>query len=260
MNPQLLFSPALAHVPHAFSTRVGGISRGIFSSLNFGNPGDLAPHERDTPDSIARNIDLVLNAINAPGRELVQVHQVHGGDILLVRPGQPAHASPDTTKADAIVTDDPTRILAVRVADCAPILLASRDGRVVAAVHAGWRGVIAGIAPRAIAAMRTLGASDISAAVGPCLCADNFEIADDVARQFRAAFPDHADILRPGARPGKFQLDMKKAIERQLANDGSVSEISVLPHCTAGAPDLFFSHRRDAGRTGRMIGIIGPAA
>jgi copper oxidase (laccase) domain-containing protein len=158
--PTLLASSLLsnARLPHAFSTRQGGHSAGIFASLNFGNPSELQPPERDTPATIAANLSRVLDALGVPGREVVQVHQVHGSHVHVVRPGQNAHEQ-ETTRADAIVTDDATRVIAVRIADCTPVLLASADGRVVGAVHAGWRGVVAGIATRAIDAMEQLGRS-----------------------------------------------------------------------------------------------------
>ena len=255
----LLFSSVLASrgVPHAFTTRRGGCSRGVFASLNFGNPGDLPEHERDPLTNIAANIGSVLIAIHAAEREVVQVHQMHGGDVHRVHRGHPAHAGASDTRADAVITDDPRRVLGVRVADCAPVLLATEDGGIVAAVHAGWRGVIAGITPKAALMMREVGAGRLVAAVGPCLSAEHFEIGAEVAAEFEREFGRGTAHLRPGA-PGKAMLDMKGAIAEQLRSAG-VEEIEVLPHCTYADPDLFFSHRRDRGRTGRMMAMIGPA-
>lgn len=277
MRPELLHSDALTAlgVPHAFSTRIGGYSVGPFASLNFGNPGDLERDRRDPPSNIAANMRLVLDAIGASDREVVQVHQVHGPDVRVVHRGGPTH-EPDLTaapakadtKADAIVTDDPARILAIRIADCTPILLSTVDGRVVAAAHAGWRGVIAGVATRTVEAMRSLAANantqtEFIAAIGPCIGFDSFEVGPEVAAEFTRVFGDATPYVRPReSHPGKFLVDLKGALCEQLTHAG-VAIVDVLPHCTVTATDpatgapLFFSHRRDQGLTGRMVAMIG---
>jgi len=265
ISPHLLDSARLigAGVPHAFTTRRGGVSSAPFDSLNFGNPSDIAPSARDPAANIRHNHGLVLESIGCAGREVVEVHQVHGAAVHVVRAGAPTHPHATTEKADAIVTDDPARVVTVRVADCTPVLLASRDGRIVGAVHAGWRGVISGAAPAAVAAMRALGADEIIGAIGPCIGADHFEVSDDVASEFRRVFGERTPHVRdarevnPGAAPGKFLVDMKLALREQLAGEG-VTEIDVLPHCTVRDATVFFSHRRERGLTGRMIGVIGP--
>lgn len=252
-----LTSPLLTRigVPHAFSTRLGGVSAPPFASLNFGNPSALPDPERDPRENIRRNWSLLLRTIGAAGREAVQVHQVHGDGVLVVEPGTPARADGPETKADAIVTADPARLLAVRVADCAPVLVTSLDARHVAAIHAGWRGAIAGVAPRAVEAMRRLGARGLAAAVGPCLAADAFEVGPEVAEQFEAAFGrDSPVIVRGQGRP---HIDLKLALAIQLRAAG-VDQIDVLPHCSFRDANLFFSHRRERGVTGRMVGVIGP--
>src|SRR5687768_17098934 len=143
-------SPLLerAGVPHAFSTRLGGISPPPFDSLNLGNPNGCAV--QDDYDHVWHNYRLLQDAAACGGRELVRVHQVHGAAVAVVTPGRPFDVS---TKADALVGDDPGRVLSVRVADCVPVLLAAGDGRTVAAVHAGWRGVVAGAVGAAIRTM-----------------------------------------------------------------------------------------------------------
>ena len=264
--PELLRSRVLdaIGVPHAFTTRRGGVSSGIFSSLNFGNPSDLAPDRRDSVSNIRANLRLVSGAIEprpgVPEREIVEVHQVHAAAVHTVRPSTPPHVDP-SPKADAIVTDDPRRFAAVRTADCAPVLLASSDGRVVAAVHAGWRGVIAGVANNAVQRMIERGASDIVGAIGPCIGADHFEVGPEVRDEFDRVFGSGAAIVRPapGCGEDKYLVDLKEALRRQLSSRG-LRSIETLPHCTVRDADLFFSHRRERGMTGRMIGIIGPRA
>ena len=261
-RPVLLHSSLLAGlgIPHAFSTRKGGVSTGMFESLNFGNPGELEGRDRDQPATIAANIERVLIELGLSGREVVQVHQVHADGVLTVRAKTQAHGE-STTKADAIVTDDPTRAVAVRVADCVPILLATEDGAIVAAVHAGWRGVIAGTVLRALEDMVALGAasSRVVAAIGPCIGAGAFEVGPEVVAEFRRVFGGQTAHVRPvnTSIDSKALVDMQGALREQLTVAG-VSRIDVLETCTVGNRELFFSHRRDRGMTGRMIGIIGP--
>lgn len=260
----LLFSPALARVgvPHGFSTRVGGVSAGAFESLNFGNPGELPPGvARDPKANIEENFRRALAAAGCPGRRILQVLQVHGPDVHIHRPGA---AGPPVVwgdvKADALATDDPGVVLAVRIADCCPVLLASADGRAVAAVHAGWRGVVAGVLPRAIGALRALSDARIVAAIGPCISAEHFEVGAEVAAEFHAAFPGRSGrIVLPHPAAGKARIDLKLALALQLEAAG-VADHDARPECTVARPDLFFSHRRDRGVSGRMVGLIGPRA
>lgn len=271
-------SPILAEnlraigAPAAFSTRVGGVSAGTFSSLNFGNPSDLPRERRDPPENIARNLHLLLESAGVPRpdqMEIVQVHQVHGNKAHVVRRGGPSHdGSPDPitgeipdTKADAIVTDDPCRVLCVRTADCTPILLSSADGRVVAAVHAGWRGVISGVAVATVGAMRSLGAGEIVAAIGPCISSERFEVGPEVLAEFGRVFGTAAPVrvVAPADPCSKGFVDLQTALRIQLESCG-VREIEVVRLCTVSRPDLFFSHRRDDGHTGRMASIISPRA
>lgn len=270
MPPGLIRSQTLAHVPHAFTTRLGGVSSGpagAFESLNFGNPGDLAPEHRDPMTNIRENWRLVMAALGTTNRELVEVHQVHGAAVHVVRRGERAHAGEHDTRADAIVTDDPGRLLAVRVADCAPVLIASSDGRVVAAVHAGWRGVVAGAASAAVRAMRDIapGSCDggLCAAIGPCIGADAFEVEPEVAAEFARVFGVNTPHVLPGTGD-RSRIDLKGALAGQLASCGvEPRAIEVVPHCTYHDKRLFFSHRRASheggggAATGRMAAVIG---
>lgn len=266
-QPLQLLKSGLLSVPHAFTTRFGGVSSTPFESLNFGNPSELPPGiDRDPKSNIEANFDRVLDAIGCEERRVVHVHQVHGADVLVARTPRAQQESTvridwGSVKADAIVTDDPALVVAVRVADCCPVLLASGDGKIVAAVHAGWRGVVGGVAPAAIAEMRRLGAAEISAAIGPCISTEHFEVGPEVVQEFSRAFSDLHGIARLHPAPlaaaaGKSMIDLKEALRRQMLSVG-VSRIDVVPHCTVRDSDLFFSHRRDHGVTGRMIGIIG---
>lgn len=240
-------------VPHAFSTRLGGTSPPPFDSLNVGNPNGC-----DIQDDYARiwdNYRLLQAAAGCAEREVCRVHQVHGDVAARVRAGEPFDTS---AKADAIVGSDPHRVLSVRIADCVPVLLASGDGKTVAAVHAGWRGVVAGIAPAALREMRAEPAR-CGAAIGPCIGFDAFEVGREVMEAFGAAFGDGAPVR---ARPdGKGHVDLREAVRRQLVAAGVPEDrIDTTDRCTVRDADEFFSHRRDNGITGRMAAIIAPRA
>lgn len=284
-SPVLLYSPLLQArgIPHAFTTRLGGVSSAPFDSLNFGNPMDLPPSQpRDPVENIRANFQRVQHEIGLASREVVEVFQIHSAVARTFRAGDPSrerrpalpHEAPGDIfdfKADAIVTDDAARAVAVRVADCCPILLASADGTIVAAVHAGWRGVVGNISTVAVKAMQDLGdrrgtplsPQTMLAAIGPCIGKDQFEVGPEVLAEFRAAFGEAAPILPhvtpEGLTAGKGFVDLKRALRIQLSRLG-ITAVDTIDGCTASEASRFFSHRRDKGVTGRMIGIIGPRA
>ncbi|HYD01087.1 MAG TPA: peptidoglycan editing factor PgeF [Phycisphaerales bacterium] len=257
-GPLALRCSILKLVPHGFSTRNGGVSTGVYESLNFGSPGDVPMDDRDAAENIARNYRRLFAVVGATGRRLVEVHQVHGSAVDVVSRASPRPEGTPDPKADAIVTDDPSIVLAVRTADCLPLLLASGDGRVVAAVHAGWRGVLAGIVQASVDAMRGLGADAIVGAIGPCISGEAFEVGEEVADEFERVFkPETLVVLRKPhwARP---HIDLKRAVFLQLAASGAAGA-QVLPNCTFSEPELFFSHRRNR-KTGRMAAVIAPTS
>ena len=246
-----------AGVRHAFSTRIGGASDGVFASLNLGNPSGC--ELQDAGERIEENYQRLQATIGCAAMERCRANQVHGAGVLHLRTGEPFE---NGRKADAIVSDDPARLAAVRVADCVPVLLATRDGRLVAAVHAGWRGVIAGVVAKAVAEMsdRSRARSrDILAAVGPCIGMDAFEVGGEVIAEFERVFESAAPIRRRD--DGKGYVDLRRAVRQQLMNMGLPDEsIDVSDRCTFRDADEFYSHRRDNGVTGRMAALIAPRA
>jgi len=241
-------------VPHAFSTRLGGISPAPFDSLNLGNPNGC--EIQDDYERVWQNYRLLqAAACCAPNAELCHVHQVHGSAVVTVRAGE---SFDNSRKADAIVGSDPSRVLSVRVADCVPVLLASDDGRTVAAVHAGWRGVIAGVVPAALGQMGGE-ADSVVAAIGPCIGAEAFEVGSEVLDEFAGAFGAAAPVRNRGG--GKAMVDLREAVRLQLIGAGvRAARIDVSDRCSYRDAEEFFSHRRDRGITGRMAAIIAPAA
>lgn len=250
-----MISPLLesAGIPHAFSTRLGGVSQGPFASLNLGNPQGAV---RDDEANIFENYLRLLGAANLSGRQLCRVHQVHGREIVVMQHGD---SPPSDRQADALVTDDSGFALSIRTADCVPILIGERSGRVVAAVHAGWRGVVAGIVPHTLSVLERMGigTADMLLAIGPCIGLAAFEVGEEVAEQFGGSPWDGKVVTRSfGAKP---HVDLSRAVELQAEHFGlSPAQIDSTNLCTVRDADLFFSHRRDAGVSGRMASIISP--
>ena len=247
-------SPLLdaAGVPHACSTRIGGVSPSPFDSMNLGNPSGCAT--QDPSDHLDENYRRLQRAIGCEGRQRCWAHQVHGGDVLSVSRGEPFE---NNQRADALVSDDPARVVAIRVADCVPILLATADGRCVAAVHAGWRGVIAGAAVAALRGMTGGGdASNILAAIGPCIGFEAFEVGPEVIGAFVKRFGERAPVRVRS--DGKGHVNLREAVRLQLVDAGvSRDRIDTTDRCTFRDKEEFFSHRRENGVTGRMAALVG---
>lgn len=240
---RILQSPLLAGYPHGFTTRSGGVSPPPYDSLNLGAAVG------DEPCLVAENWQRLARAT---GLGFARVVQVHGARAVRAdAPSAPA------VEADGVLSATPGVAACVSVADCVPVLLADPETGAVAAVHAGWRGTIARAAAEAVAALRReLGvpAPRLLACVGPSIGPCCYEVAPDLAARFRQELG--AEVVRDGARP---RLDLWRANAAVLAAAGVAAErIEVLGRCTSCERDLFFSHRRDAGRTGRQMAFIAP--
>jgi len=219
-------------------------------SLNLGNPTGCAV--QDNTDRIQQNYQLLQSAILPTPRDRCFVHQIHGG--IVANADSPTFENGQ--QADALLTTDTKKILAIRTADCVPILLSDASGKIVAAVHAGWRGVIANIIPNTISQMHQP-ADRLLAAIGPCIGFDAFEVGPEVLDHFLTAFGDAAPIRR--ADNGKGHVDLSQACCLQLLRAGiPQSQIDQTDRCTFRDGNEFFSHRRDNGVTGRMAALIGP--
>ncbi|MFT3915418.1 MAG: peptidoglycan editing factor PgeF [Anaeromyxobacteraceae bacterium] len=243
MSLTLLESALLAGFRHGFTTRAGGASPAPWDALNLG--GGVG----DDPARVAENWRR-LEA--ATGLGFARVRQVHGARAVRLDA-----ACPPGEEADAVVSRAPGVAATVAVADCVPVLLADPDTGAVAAVHAGWRGTIAHAAGEGVRALgREAGASPgrLLAAIGPSIGPCCYEISDDLAARFEAAFG--ADVVRRNPTP---HLDLWAANARALAAAGVLEgRIDVLRRCTACEREVFFSHRRDAGRTGRQVAFVAP--
>jgi YfiH family protein len=223
---------------HAFvTTRNGGISTGVHATLDLGASDN--PPERAA--AAAGNRRRVQRFLPSPPRWLTQVH---GHDVVEIGASAP-HAVP---RADASVTRDAGVVLAIRVADCMPVLLAQRDGSVIGAAHAGWRGLAGGVVERTLAAMRCA-ANEVLAWLGPAIGRTAFEVGTDVYDAFVRHDPG-ADAHFTPLRAGKWLADLDGLARRRLARAGVTSIVSS-GLCTYRDPARFFSYRRD-GASGRM--------
>ena len=251
-------SPMLAqiNVPHAFSTRHGGVSAPPFNSLNLGISG--GPGVEDSVAHVEENYRRLKAAIGCEQRTRYWVHQIHGADVFHV--DQCADFK-NGWKGDALISSDPSQIITIKVADCVPILLAGTDGKIVSAIHAGWRGVVAEVVPNALRKLMEasgLSADNIIAAIGPCIGIDAFEVGPEVIGEFRRVFGNSVPIRLNEGHSGKGHIDLKAAVAQQLLNLGvPENQIDTTDQCTVANAYDFYSHRRDNGLTGRMAAMIG---
>lgn len=242
---------------HGFSTRIGGVSAGPFASLNLGVAS--APGEPDAIERIHENRRRFGVAVAGEDLSWVLSRQVHGAavhwsDDDVADPGDLA-ALPI---ADAIASRRPGRLLSVRTADCLPILVGCLASGVAAAVHAGWRGLVAGTIPAAIEAMVEHGArrDAIVVAIGPVISVAHYEVGDEVIDALVKAGVDPVHRAATGSRP-KAHLDLAATSRSILANAGVVGDrVETLAACTFGESERFFSYRRDGARSGRLAAVI----
>ena len=221
------------------STRHGGLSKAPYSSLNVG------VHTDDAPEDIEQNLSLFCTDLGISPADLARSYQVHGDKIWVT--GRAGYQS----GFDAMISVQPGVFAGVGIADCTPILLADPVTRVCAAIHAGWKGTVAKIVEKTAKRMienRGSNPADILAYIGPCISLAHFEVGDEVAAQFDAAFK-----TRKGA---KWHVDLKAANAAQLQSVG-IQQIEIDSACTVENNADFFSHRTEKGVTGRMLALIG---
>ena len=214
-----------------FTKRTGGVSHGAFASLNLGT------HVGDVLEDVLKNRELLARKVGA----IQYMNQVHGDRIAVIE-----EVTDEVPTADALITGIPGISLAVMVADCIPLLLKSKES--VAAVHVGRRGLTNEITRKTLALMREMGASQISAIIGPAICGKCYEVSEDVYNEVVASHP-FAESRTPS---GTFALDLPAALRSVLSDEG-VAIINKF-ECTVENPELF-SYRRD-GVTGRQAGVI----
>jgi polyphenol oxidase len=231
---------ALAGIRHAFFTREGGVSDGIYASLNGGTGSN------DDRGRVAENRARMAAALGVAPEAFLTPYQIHSPNVVIAEAPWTHETRP---RADAVVTRVPGLAIGVSTADCGPVLLADRDARVIGAAHAGWRGALAGVTDAAIAEMEWLGAarSRIVAAIGPLIRQPNYEVGAELVETFRKADSANARFFAPAAKPGHAMLDLPGYIASRLAQAG-IDAVEDLAACTYADPQRFFSFRRTTHR------------
>lgn len=229
--------PVPAHVRAAQTTRIGGISLPPYDTLNLGL------HVDDDPNTVMRNRRRLQRHLQL-SVEPTWLTQVHGTDV--------ADAAAGPTTADASWTDRPGVVCSIMTADCLPALFCDAAGTIVAAAHAGWRGLVNGVLEATVAAMHRP-PSKLLAWLGPAIGPDEFEVGDEVRQQFLAADRTSHRCFRPSPQ-GRWLADLYELARRRLARIG-IQGVYGGGFCTVRQSELFFSYRRD-GRTGRMATLI----
>jgi len=224
-----------AGIAHGFFGREGGVSSGLYESLNCG------PGSSDDPKAVTENRRLVAATLapEVQGARLISLSQIHSAVV---------HTLPaweERPEGDAMVTATPGLALGILTADCAPVLLADPKARVIGAAHAGWKGALAGVLEAALEAMEKLGASRdrIDAAIGPCISQDNYEVGDDFRARFLEQGAKHRRFFVPSDREGHHRFDLPgfAAYRLTAAGVGSVERLGI---CTYPPENGFFSFRR----------------
>jgi polyphenol oxidase len=225
-----------AGIRHGFFTREGGVSEGLFSSLNVGFGSG------DAPELVAENRARAMAALDLPADRLVTCFQVHSPEVVVV---DRRWRREDAPRADALVTRRRGLALGILTADCLPVLLADPEAAVVGAAHAGWRGALTGVVDATVRAMVGLGAapSRIRAALGPCIAQRSYEVGPEFPAPFLAARPGNEDFFATARREGHFLFDLAGYVERRLGDCG-IAGIQRTPCDTVAETTRFFSYRR----------------
>jgi polyphenol oxidase len=224
------------NIRHAFFTRTGGVSEGVYTSLNGGVGSD------DAPDKVAENRARMAATLGVAPDRLLTPYQIHSPDVAVAD----APWTPETRpRADAIVTRTPRLAIGVSTADCGPLLFADAQARVIGAAHAGWRGAFSGVIEATIAAMETLGAdrSRIAAALGPTISQPNYEVGPEFVARFLAADAGNDSFFAAAERGGYAMFDLNAYIGARIQQAG-VAEFEALGLCTYADPERFYSFRR----------------
>ena len=242
---------ALSNVRHAFFTREGGVSDGIYASLN----GGLG--SKDVPENVRENRSRMAAALGVAPTRFLTCYQIHSPNVVVAATPWTREQTP---AADAIVTREPGLAIGVLTADCGPLLFADSEAGVVGAAHSGWKGALGGVLEATITAMEKLGAQRdrIRAALGPLIRQENYEVGPEFVARFTAADPGNVRYFKPSAKAEHAMFDLPSYIAARLARAGVAFEDLRL--CTYAEPDRFFSYRRTTHRAepdyGRHVNAI----
>jgi len=242
----------LPGIRHAFFTRSGGVSQGVYSSLNGGVGSG------DTPEKVAENRARMAAALGVSADRLVTPFQIHSPDVVVA---QEPWTRENRPRADAVVTQVPHLAIGVSTADCGPLLFADSAAGVIGAAHAGWRGALSGVVEATVAAMERLGAKRIriGAALGPTIRQSNYEVGPEFIERFLAADTANGRYFKPSEREDHAMFDLCGYIAQRVEQAG-ITQFEDLGLCTYEEPERFYSFRRSTHRNepgyGRHINAI----
>ena len=256
-----LYFPALEQggaAVNMISTRLGGVSKDQFSTLN------LTTGRGDSRENVRENLSRIAATLGTDLQHCVCSHQVHETNVRRVYAedaGMGVLRPSEWESADGIITNEPGLLLATFYADCVPLLFVDPVKRAVGASHSGWRGTVGRIGAVTVRQMQAEFGSDpadILVGIGPSICADHYEVSEDVAEEFRRAFPGREnELLLDLGNPGHFQLNLWEACRITLLESGvKLEHIHVTDVCTACNPELLFSHRASAGKRGNFGAFV----
>ena len=245
-------------VKHGFSTRLGGVSTGIYASMNLGQS------RGDDPEKVQRNYRIIADTIGVSTEWMVCSDQTHTTNVKVVTKedaGKGLLQPKDYQDIDGLITNVPGLCLVTYYADCVPLLFLDPVQKVIASSHSGWRGTVGHMGEITIQKMqREFGCrpEHILAAIGPSICQDCYEVSEDVIQQFQQAFPENIwTDLYYRKENGKYQLNLWKANEWILLNSGILPEhLAVTNLCTCCNSDLLFSHRASHGKRGTLAAFL----
>jgi YfiH family protein len=240
MTLESLLLSSVPGIRHAFFTRAGGVSGGIYAGLN-GGIGS-----KDAPDHVQENRRRMAAALDVPPEKLLTLYQIHSPDVIVATEPWQSSVRP---KGDAMVTKVPGIALGVTSADCGPVLMVDPKARVIGAAHAGWKGALGGVLESTIDAMEQQGASrdDIVVGLGPMLRQRNYEVGMEFVERFEQASADNARFFASASRNGHAMFDLPGYIHARLSAAG-VLMIDDIDLCTYADEDNFFSYRRATHR------------
>lgn len=245
---------------HGFSSRIGGVSEGEFSQMNF------SFSRGDDPVHVKENYQRIANAIGFDVHKLVCSHQTHTTHVRQVTAadcGKGYEKERDYSDVDGLITNVPGVVLATFYADCVPLYFVDPVHRAIGLSHSGWRGTVCDIAGETVRCMQEAYGTkpeDIQAVIGPSICQDCYEVGEDVIGQFRDAYDMSVwpSLFQAGKEEGKYQLNLWEACRWNMRKAGILQEhIEVTDLCTCCNPQVLFSHRASKGKRGNLAAFLG---
>lgn len=241
-------------VRHLFSTRIGGISEGIYSSMN------LSYSRGDDKAAVDENFRRIAEIFDSTPEQMVFSKQTHTTNVRLVTKedcGKGVVRPLDYDNVDGLITDVPGIILCTFYADCVPLYFVDTRNKAIGLAHSGWRGTVNRMGEQVLRKMKEAYGTcpeDVISAIGPSICQDCYEVGEEVADAFKESFPDEWEyLLKDGALEGKYQLNLQEANRRILINAGiCADQIAVTDICTCCNSALLFSHRGSNGKRGNL--------